>query len=391
MVRVLSSEETPLLSPIVSHPMAESHRTFSHRSRFDADLALLHGWRRQATIALSPQDASKGRRMGVRMISMSEPVETAELLAFARVVEAKSLSRAAAELGVPRATIGRRLARLEERLGTRLVRRTSRILALTDAGERFYRHARVVLDSIAQAEASVRGTANGMRGDLRVSVFPFHGVTREATGSFYAMITSFALNHRDVRVHVDFSTRVIDLLRDGYDVALRAAYQVQPGLVARTVARNKVIAVASPAYLAEQGTPHSVKELRRHSCLTSFARGELPQSTWPAGRGGRGVAHVDSSFSSNNLGLLCEAAVHGLGIALLPRLLVADLIKSGVLVQVLAGVVEAEHHIAVVYAERKLLPTHVRAFVESLLEWAPVLQGKATGYLPWGRKTRRTD
>ena len=329
--------------------------------------------------------------MGARMISMSEPVETAELLAFARVVEAKSLSRAAAELGVPRATIGRRLARLEGRLGTRLLRRTSRILALTDAGERFYQHARVVLDSIAQAEASVRSTANAMRGDLRVAVFPFHAVTREATASFYAMVTSFALKHRDVRVHVDFSTRVVDLLRDGYDVALRAAYQLQPGLVARTVARNKVIAVASPAYLAEHGTPHSVKELRRHSCLTSFARGELPQSTWPTGRGGRGVAHVDSSFSSNNLGLLCEAAVHGLGIALLPRLLVADLIESGVLVQVLAGVVEAEHHIAVVYAERELLPTHVRAFVESLVEWAPALQGKATRYLPSRRKVRRTD
>jgi DNA-binding transcriptional LysR family regulator len=213
-------------------------------------------------------------------------------------------------------------------------------------------------------------------------------VTHEATGSFYAMVTSFALKHRDVRVHVDFSTRVMDLLRDGYDVALRAAYQVQPGLVARTVARNKVIAVASPAYLADHGTPYSVKDLRRHSCLTSFARGELPQSSWPSGRG---VAQVDSSFSSNNLGLLCEAAVHGLGIALLPRLLVADLIESGVLVQVLAGVVEAEHHIAVVYAERELLPTHVRAFVESLVEWAPALQGKATRYLPSRRKVRRTD
>ena len=304
---------------------------------------------------------------------MSDPVETTELLAFARIVEAKSLSRAAAELGVPRATIGRRLARLEERLGTRLVRRTSRTLALTDAGERFYRHARVVLDSIAQAEASVRGTANAMRGDLRVAVFPFYGVTREATGSFFEMVTSFALKHRDVRVHVDFSTRVVDLLRDGYDVALRAAYQVQPGLVARTVSRDKVIAVASPAYLAEHGTPHSVKELRRHCCLTSFARGELPQSTWPTGRGGRGVAHVDSSFSSNHVGLLSEAAVRGFGIALLPRLVVADLIESGALVQVLAGVVEAEHHVAVVYAERELLPTHVRAFVESLVEWAPAL------------------
>src|SRR5215510_13612905 len=106
------------------------------------------------------------------MIQMSEPLETAELLAFARVVDAKSLSRAAAELRVPRATVGRRLARLEERLGTRLLRRTTRSLALTDAGERFYRHARIVLDAVTQAETSVRTSDEVLRGDLRVSLPP---------------------------------------------------------------------------------------------------------------------------------------------------------------------------------------------------------------------------
>jgi DNA-binding transcriptional LysR family regulator len=104
----------------------------------------------------------------------------------------------------------------------------------------------------------------------------------------------------------------------------------------------------------------------------------------------RGGAHVDSSFSSNNIGLLCEAAVHGLGIALLPRLLVADLIEAEVLVQVLAGLVEAEHHIAVVYAERELLPRHVRAFVECLVEWAPTLLRASAARRPErGRKSSR--
>src|SRR5262245_8216909 len=107
------------------------------------------------------------------LVQMSEPVETAELLAFARIVEAKSLSRAAAELRVPRATISRRLARLEQHLGVRLLRRTTRSLALTDAGETFYRQARIALDAVAQAEASVqRGQDDTMRGDLRVSVPP---------------------------------------------------------------------------------------------------------------------------------------------------------------------------------------------------------------------------
>jgi DNA-binding transcriptional LysR family regulator len=320
------------------------------------------------------------------MIPMSEPVETVELLAFTRAVEAKSLSRAAAELGIPRATVGRRLARLEERLGTRLLRRTSRSLIVTDAGERFYRHARVLLDSIAQAEASVRSTTNTMRGELKVSVPPL-GVTLGAKESFSAMAMSFARKHPEVRLQIDVSTKFVDLLRDGYDVALRTTYQVHPGLVARTVERNKYIAVAAPAYLAEHGTPRSVRELRRHSCLTSFARGELSQCTWPAGRG---VVHIEGSFSSNDPGLLRDAAVNGLGIALLPRLLVADLLESGVIVQVLAGVVEAEHHVAVVFLESHLLPAHVRAFVDALVEWAPALHHAPCAPAPArGRKTSR--
>lgn len=296
---------------------------------------------------------------------MSEPIETVELLAFARTVEAKSLSRAAGELGIPRATLGRRLARLEERLGARLLRRTTRSLTLTEAGELFYRHAGIVLEAVAQAQACVRTQSNVMRGDLRVSVPPL------LDDSLLAMMTDFAKRHPEVRVQVDFSTRIVDLRRDGYDVALRASAEIQPGLVARTVGRHKAIAVASPAYLAQMGTPRTVKELKNHRCLTSFARGELPQSTWPCGRG---VVHVSGAFSSNNLGLLREAAVRGLGIALLPEILLADLIQSGVLVQVLPGVLQNENRIAVVYVEREYLPPHVRAFIDALVEWAPALQ-----------------
>lgn len=299
------------------------------------------------------------------MIQMNEPIETVELLAFARTVEAKSLSRAACELGIPRATLGRRLARLEERLGTRLLSRTTRSLTLTDAGDLFYRHACIVLEAVSQAQASVRTQSNVMRGDLRVSVPPL------LDDSLLAMITMFAKKHPEVRVQVDFSTRIVDLRRDGYDVALRASAEIQPGLVARTVGRHKAIAVASPEYLAQMGTPRTVKDLKHHRCLTNFARGELPQSIWPRGRG---VVHVSGSFSSNNLGLLREAAVRGLGIALLPEIMLADLIATGVLVQVLPGVLQNENRIAVVYVEREYMPPHIRAFIDALVEWAPALQ-----------------
>jgi DNA-binding transcriptional LysR family regulator len=314
------------------------------------------------------------------MIQLNDPLETAELLAFARVVEAKSLSRAAAELGVPRATIGRRLARLEERLGTRLLRRTTRSLALTDSGEVFYRQARIVLEAVAQAQASVRASGEVMRGDVRASFPPLND------DASLAFITSFARQHPEVRLHIDFSTRIVDLVREGYDVALRASvHELQPGLVARIIRRDKAIAVASPDYLERHGVPRSVRELRRHRCLTGFTRGELPQSAW---RVGRGEVHVESALSTNDVRLLREAAVRGLGIALLPQLLLGDLLETGALVQVLPGVVEADNRLAVVYPERELLAPHVRAFIEALVKWAPSLQ-TAARERPRARPRRR--
>ncbi|HRI64588.1 MAG TPA: LysR family transcriptional regulator [Polyangium sp.] len=297
---------------------------------------------------------------------MSDPIETAELLAFARTIEAKSLSRAAAELRIPRATLGRRLARLEERLGTRLLQRTTRSLALTDAGELFYRHARIVIDAVLQAEASVQRTDDVVRGDLRVSIPPL------MDDSLMAMITSYAEKYPAVRVQIDVSTRLVDLRREGFDVALRASTELQPGLIARTIRREKVIAVASPAYLARMGTPRTAKDLRNHRCLTGFARGELPQASWPAGKGS---VRVDGAFSSNDLRLVRDAALRGLGIAMIPHLVLGDLVERGVLVQVLPKVLETEHRVSVVYLEREFTPPHVRAFVEAMVTWAPSLGG----------------
>jgi DNA-binding transcriptional LysR family regulator len=299
------------------------------------------------------------------MTQMTEPVETAELLAFARIVEAKSLSRAAAELRVPRATISRRLARLEQRLGVRLLRRTTRSLALTDSGETFYRQARLVLDAVARAEASVHGDADrGMRGDLRVSVPPL------SDESFLAVIAAFAKQYPEVRVQIEFSSRLVDLRREGYDVALRATDKIEPGLVARTLRRDELLGVAAPRYLQAHGTPKTAKDLRNHRCIGAFARGELPQSTW---RVGNRALHVETAFSSNDIRMLAEAAVQGIGIALLPFVVVEEHLAAGRLVRVLPDLLRSENRLAVVYAEKEFLPAHVRAFVDALVAWKPVL------------------
>jgi DNA-binding transcriptional LysR family regulator len=292
---------------------------------------------------------------------MSDPLETAELLAFARTVESKSLSRAAAELGVPRATISRRLARLEERLGARLLRRTTRSLVLTDAGDALYRHARIVLDAVASAEASVRRSDDTVRGSLRVSVPP---VNRP---EFHAMLCDFAARYPELELHVHFSTALVDLKRDGYDVVFRATSALEPGLIARTLARDRAVAVASPEYLARHGTPRSARDLKNHRCLMGFTRGELPATYWPAAGG---QLHVDGALFTNELTLLHEAVRRGLGIALLPGMVVNPELASGALVQVLPGIIEQDSHVAVVYAEREFVPPQVRAFIDTVASWA---------------------
>ena len=294
---------------------------------------------------------------------MAEPTETSELQAFAKTVAAQSVSRAAAELGVPRATISRRLARLEERLGVRLIRRTTRSLRLTDAGETLYRHAQIVLDAVAQAEESVRRTDDLVRGDLRVSIPPI-----VSTG-FRAMLSNFARRHPSVRLHVHLASRHVDLLREGFDVALRASTELAPGLRARTLAESHMIAVASPAYLASFGVPRTARDLRKHRLLLGFARGDVPQSHWP--RVGGGKVHVEGHFFANDVGLLADAAREGLGIALLPEAIVAPLIDSRELVRVLAKVIEGKSTVALVYPEREFLPPQVRAFVDAVAAWAP--------------------
>ncbi len=293
---------------------------------------------------------------------MKEPLETAELLAFAKTVDSRSLSRAAAELRVPRATIGRRLQRLEERLGVRLLRRTTRSLALTDAGEALYQHARRVLDAVQQAEDSVRRADDVVRGDLRVAVPPF------SHPGFHALVDRFVRRYPEVRVIVHTSTQHVDLRRGGYDVAVRGASALEPGLVAKVLGRAKLVAVATPGYLAARGTPRTLRDLERHACLVGFARGELPQTHWTDAKGRQ--VQITAAFASNDVALLAQMAARGHGIAYVLEPMVRDALARGTLVRVLPKQLELESRMALVYAEREFLPPQVRAFVDEFTAWA---------------------
>lgn len=292
------------------------------------------------------------------MMQMDELLETAELQAFVHAVDARALARAAVELGVPRATLSRRLARLERRLGVRLLRRTTRSLTVTDAGEALYRQARQVLDAVAAVTASVRRNDGEIRGDLRVSIPPIRAP------ELAAMLTAFARAHPAVRLQVHASTAHVDLVRDGFDVALRATTTLEPGLIARHLGTSELGAVAAPGYLAARGTPRSAGDLARHRLLAGFARGATPATHWPLRRGGQ--VRIAPAFSTNDVDLLVEQAVAGLGIALVPEPLARAPVARGALVPVLPRVIGATSRLSLVYLEREFMAPQVRAFIDAI-------------------------
>jgi DNA-binding transcriptional LysR family regulator len=295
-------------------------------------------------------------------MQMDDPPETAEFMTFVRTVEARSISRAARELGVPRPTVSRRLARLEEKLGVRLLRRTSRTMTLTDAGEALYARARGVIAAVRDAEASVRQSDNAVRGALRVSAPPL------ISAEFGAMIAEFVGRYPEVRLELDLTTRHVEFAAGAYDVAIRAGEKLPPGLIARNLARTRLVVVGAPAYLARRGTPRRVAELTKHACMVGFALGEHPATQWPLVRGGH--VRVEAVMATNDLAVLRASALAGNGLALLPLPVVYDDLVSGALVPVLPERLGAESHIAVVYPEREFVPPAVRAFVDAVVAWA---------------------
>lgn len=291
-----------------------------------------------------------------------ELLETAELLAFVRTVEAGSLTRAAKELGIPRATLSRRLARLEETLGVRVLRRTTRRLSVTDAGQSLMEHAATALAAVREAVGSVRRAHGSIRGTLRFSTLPL------SSRSLDALVCGFLAEHPDVRLHVSVSTDFVSFGDSAYDVALRAGERLDPGLISRTLLRSPMVALASPEYLRKRGTPTRAADLAQHACILGFGRGVAPNHYWPLVRGG--TLRVEGVLATNDVALAGEAVKRNLGVAFLPLLVAQPLLDAGDAVPVLRGVVGGQTQVAVIYPERELLPPVVRAFVEALVRWA---------------------
>jgi DNA-binding transcriptional LysR family regulator len=282
--------------------------------------------------------------------------------AFVAIVDAGSISEAARALGVPRASLSRQLGRLEERLGVRLLNRTTRSLVTTRAGDALYSRARSLVEAARAAVTAVQRLDDVPRGLLRVSSAPLNS---QFLG---ALVSEFIGANPDVEVELRTTTQHVDLSAEQIDVALRGGIVRDPGLIARRLFRSDMLAVAAPKYLEMRGVPMHPADLARHVCLRGFVEGARPAAAWPLLDGGK-IA-VDGPLVTNDLKALLGAATSGLGIALLPRQLVETELACGLLVPVLEGRVGVEVSLSLVWLEREFVDPKVRAFVDLAVAWA---------------------
>ena len=281
---------------------------------------------------------------------------------FTAVVDAGSFARAAEKLDLSRGMTSRYVAQVEAHLGVRLLNRTTRQLSLTQAGNDYYQRATQVLALVEEAEQAASHEAAEPRGTLRINASVAFGARHMGT-----LISAYLRRYPEVRVDLTLNDRIVDLVEEGFDVAVRIARRIDPGLVARRIAPARMIACASPAYLRQSGAPKTPADLVRHNCLTYAYAGA--QNEWRFTRGKREqTVKVGGTLHANNGDILSRAAADGLGVTVQPTFLIDGLFREKKLMRVLEGWEADSLTIFAVYPSRQFLPAKVRSFIDFMLE-----------------------
>lgn len=283
------------------------------------------------------------------------------MAAFAAVVESGSFVRAAERLGTSTSTLSRQIAELEQHLGVRLLNRTTRKLSLTEGGQAFYERAVQVLADLQEAEALASSSTAAPRGTLRLTCSHAMGVQRVAPA-----IASFSARYPEVRFEVSVSDRIVDLVEEGFDLAIRIGQVGSDQLVARRLGTMRLLACASPAYLKARGTPRVPADLAAHAAIT-YAYSPNPRVWRLLDREGRAhEVRVGGPLHSNSGDLAVAAAIAGLGLVFEPDFIVAPALAAGLLVRVLPEYESAPGDIWAVYPSRRHLSAKVRLFVDHI-------------------------
>ncbi|MBX2798710.1 MAG: LysR family transcriptional regulator [Myxococcales bacterium] len=278
-----------------------------------------------------------------------------QMQVFVKVVELGGFTAAARELQIPKSTVSRQIARLEDRLSVRLLDRTTRALRTTEVGQVFYERCAQIVAEVEEAEALVTRAQVEPRGVLRMSApvsLGYHFLGE--------LVAAFMTEFSDVRLEVSLTDRKVDLVEEGYDLAIRAGNLADSSMIAKRLAPLDRVIVGSPAYLEQRGVPRNPDDLREHVCL-QYMHSKTP-SSWRLGPDT--VVPVSGPLVSDNGDLLRAAAVAGHGLVMSPHLIVAADLKQGDLVRVLDDHLDQHGGIWAVYPHNRHLSPKVRAFVD---------------------------
>ncbi len=281
---------------------------------------------------------------------------------FTRVAEAGSFSAAARQLGLSKSAVSKHVMALEERLGARLINRTTRRLSLTEVGAAYHAWCARIAADVAEAEISVSRLHSEPRGLLKVNAPMSFGYLHLAPA-----IPDFLARHPDMRVEMTMNDRFVDLVDEGYDVAVRIGRLADSSLIARRLAPSRTVLCGAPSYFREHGVPEAPDDLARHNCLiySYQASHELWRFT---GAKGEHTVRVRGNLTANNGDALRAAALRGLGVAMLPAFLVGGDVQAGVLQAVLGEFELPESAIYAVYPHNRHMSAKLRAFVDFLVE-----------------------
>lgn len=282
---------------------------------------------------------------------------------FAAVVEEGSFTAAAEKLGQSKSAVSKQVTRLEQRLGAQLLARTTRRLNLTEVGQAYYERCRRIISEAEEAELAVTKLQDVPRGRLRVSAPLSFGIAHLA-----AALPDFMCAHRELSVDIDFSDRKVDLVEEGFDLAVRISVLQDSSLIAKRIAETRIVLAATPAYWEEMGRPTHPTDLVNHDCLT-YTYLNAP-NTWrfrdPDNPGEEISVRVKGPMTSNNGNILMQTAASGIGIVFTPTFICADAIRSGVLVTALEEYEPEPIGIYAIYPPNRHLSAKVRAFIDFL-------------------------
>jgi DNA-binding transcriptional LysR family regulator len=279
---------------------------------------------------------------------------------FMRVVDTGSFTAAARMLGMSKPTVSKHITTLERHLGARLLNRTTRSLGLTEIGARFYGHCQNIMAEVATAEAEVLQSSGTPRGRLRITAPVCFGDRCLAPE-----LPEFLERYPDIQIELSLSNQHVDLIKEGYDLAVRITRNEPAGLLSTYLAPCSHVVCATPQYLERHAKPRRVADLAEHECLmyVFFGSGHSWQLDGPSGTE---TVRVNGRFQANNGDALRQALLAGLGIALMPTYLVGEDLAAGRLVDVLPGYRENTYSILAVHPEEGRDLPKIQALVEYL-------------------------